>query len=161
WSAPLAAQLGHRVPLDTERGYHLMLPQPARRPLRPIMYSRRRFVICPMEEGLRLTGCVEFAGLERGPDYRRIEQLLPFVSSILPGLDTRIESRWLGYRPSLPDGVPVIDSAGAGRVVFAFGHGHLGMTQGPATARAVMALLEGSAPPFPLAPFRISRFAGR
>lgn len=161
WSAPLAAQLGHRVPLETERGYHLMLPQPAKRPLRPIMYSRRRFVICPMEEGLRLTACVEFAGLERGPDYRRIEQLLPFVSSILPGLDTRIESRWLGYRPSLPDGVPVIDSAGAGRVVFAFGHGHLGMTQGPATARAVKALLEGSTPPFPLAPFRITRFAGR
>lgn len=159
WSAPLAARLGHRVPLEAERGYHLMLPHPARRPARPIMYPRRRFVICPMEEGLRLTACVEFAGLERGPDYRRIERLLPFVASILPGLDERIESRWLGYRPSLPDSLPVIDSAGAGRVIFAFGHGHLGMTQGPATARAVTALLEGRPAPFALAPFRISRFA--
>jgi D-amino-acid dehydrogenase len=158
WSKSLAAQLGLRVPLETERGYHVMLPTPARSVSRPIMYSRRRFVLCPMQEGMRVTACVEFAGLERGPDYRRIEQLLPFTSTVLPGLDTTIQSRWLGYRPSLPDGIPVIDTAAEGRVVLAFGHGHLGLTQGPATALAVQALIEGSQPPFPLEPYSARRF---
>lgn len=158
WSRPLAAQLGVRVPLDTERGYHVMLPTPARNLRRPVLFTRRRFVLCPMEEGLRVTACVEFAGLERGPDYRRIEKLLPFATTVLPGLDTRIQSRWLGYRPSLPDGIPVIDSVAGGRVILAFGHGHLGLTQGPATAAAVLALVEGTAPPFPLAPYRADRF---
>ncbi len=158
WSRTLAAQVGLRVPLDTERGYHVMLPTPERSVGRPIMFSRRRFVLCPMEEGLRVTACVEFAGLERSPDYRRIEKLLPFTATVLPGLDTRIQSRWLGFRPSLPDGIPVIDSVADGRVIFAFGHGHLGLTQGPATAAAVLSLVQGSASPFPLEPYRADRF---
>lgn len=158
WSRTLAAQLGYTVPLDTERGYHVMLPTPARNLGRPVLYGRRRFVMCPMEEGLRITACVEFAGLERGPDYRRIEKLLPFAATLLPGLDTHIQSRWLGFRPSLPDGIPVIDGVADGRVVFAFGHGHLGLTQGPATAAAVLALIKGSASPFPLASYRADRF---
>jgi D-amino-acid dehydrogenase len=158
WSERFTRPLGFRVPLDTERGYHLMLPHPAKRFARPVMYARRRCVLCPMQEGVRLTACVELAGLERGPDYRRIEKLLPFAARLVPGLETRIESRWLGYRPSLPDGKPVIDAVANGRVLLAFGHGHLGMTQGPATAEAVCALLEGTAPPFPLAPFRVTRF---
>ena len=158
WSRPLALRLGLRIPLDTERGYHLMLPTPERNLNRPVLLTRRRFVLCPMEEGLRLTACVEFAGLARHPDYRRIESLLPFAATVLPGLDPRIQSRWLGYRPSLPDGVPVIDSIAGGRVVLAFGHGHLGLTQGPATAHAVRALIDGTPPPFPLAPYRADRF---
>ena len=158
WSRPLAAQVGYRIPLDTERGYHVMLPTPARSVRRPVLYSRRRFVLCPMEEGLRVTACVEFAGLERGPDYRRIEQLLPFAATLLPGLDQTIQSRWLGFRPSLPDGVPVIDSVADGRVVLAFGHGHLGLTQGPATAAAVLALVQGTPSPFALEPYRANRF---
>jgi D-amino-acid dehydrogenase len=158
WSRTLAAQVGYKVPLDTERGYHVMLPSPARNLRRPVLYGRRRFVMCPMEEGLRVTACVEFAGLERGPDYRRIEKLLPFAATLLPGLDTRIQSRWLGFRPSLPDGIPVIDSVADGRVVFAFGHGHLGLTQGPATAAAVLALVQGRPAPFPLDSYRADRF---
>lgn len=157
WSRPLALQLGFRIPLDTERGYHVMLPTPQRSLHRPVLYPRRRFVMCPMEEGLRVTACVEFAGLEREPDYRRIEKLLPFAATLLPGLDTSIQSRWLGFRPSLPDGIPVIDQVAGGRVIFAFGHGHLGLTQGPATAAAVLSLVEGTPAPFPLAPYRADR----
>jgi D-amino-acid dehydrogenase len=160
WSGPLARSVGARVPLDTERGYHVMLPTPARNLTRPVLFPRRRFVLCPMQEGLRITACVEIAGLQRGPDYRRIEKLLPFAATLLPGMDTRIQDRWLGYRPSLPDARPVIDIAGHGRVVLAFGHGHLGLTQGPATALAAQALVEGREPPFSLHPYRADRFRG-
>ncbi len=82
---------------------------------------------------------------------------LPFAATLLPGLDMSIQSRWLGFRPSLPDGIPVIDQVAGGRVIFAFGHGHLGLTQGPATAAAVLSLVEGTPAPFPLAPYRADR----
>jgi D-amino-acid dehydrogenase len=158
WSRGLARQLGAKVRLDTERGYHLMLPvaEPGLR--RPVVNGEEHFVLCPMEAGVRLTSQVEFAGLDAPPDYRRIRAMLPRAKRMLPGLVVEERSAWLGFRPSLPDSLPVIGpSPRHAEVVFAFGHGHLGLTQGPVTGRIVADLVAGRDPGLDLTPYRPGR----
>jgi D-amino-acid dehydrogenase len=158
WSRGLARQLGAKVRLDTERGYHLMLPPAEPGLCRPVVNGEDHFVLCPMETGTRLTGQVEFAGLEAPPDYRRIRSLLPRARRMLPGVAAEEKSAWLGFRPSLPDSLPVIGSApGHPDVYFAFGHGHLGLTQGPVTGRIVADLMAGRDTGLDLAPYRAGR----
>ena len=158
WSGGLAQRLGVRPRLDTERGYHLMLPQPEKSIARPTYNADRSFVLSPMETGLRLTTQVEFAGLAAPPDYRRIETILQGAQEVLPSLRPEIQSRWLGFRPSIPDSLPVIGPAPRdGRVICAFGHGHLGLTQGPATGRIVADLIAGRDPGLELAPYSPAR----
>jgi D-amino-acid dehydrogenase len=158
WSRGLARQLGAKVRLDTERGYHLMLPAADPGLRRPVVNGEEHFVLCPMETGVRLTSQVEFAGLDAPPDYRRIRALLPRAKRMLPGLVAEERSAWLGFRPSLPDSLPVIGpSPRHAEVLFAFGHGHLGLTQGPVTGRVVADLLAGRDPGIDLAPYRPGR----
>ncbi len=158
WSRGLARQLGVKVHLDTERGYHLMLPPAEPGLRRPVVNGEEHFVLCPMETGLRLTSQIEFAGLAAPPDYRRIRGLLPRAKRMLPGLRPEEQSAWLGFRPSLPDSLPVIGlSPRHGDVVLAFGHGHLGLTQGPVTGRIVADLLSGRDPGLDLACYRPGR----
>jgi D-amino-acid dehydrogenase len=158
WSSPLAAMLGARVPLDTERGYHVMLPpQPFELPC-PVTPGDLRFCITPMANGLRAAGTVEFAGLDAPPDPRRHAILLRHLGQAFPGARTEGHTTWMGFRPSLPDSLPVIGRI-APNVVAAFGHGHIGLTTGPATGEIVAALAAGRPPPIDLAPFAASRFA--
>jgi len=158
WSKDFTRRLGVRPPLDTERGYHLMLPTPDRNLNRPTVNGENDFVLCPMETGLRLTAGVEFAGLEAPPNYDRVRGLLPDAQRMLPGLKAEERSAWLGFRPSLPDSLPVIGPApDCPQIVCAFGHGHLGMTQGPATGRIVADMIAGRAPNLDVTPFRADR----
>jgi D-amino-acid dehydrogenase len=158
WSKAMARALGVGPPLDSERGYHLMLPPADKGLSRPTVNVDDGFVLCPMEEGIRLTSGVEFAGLEAPANFTRVRGLLPLAARMLPGLDTREQSAWLGFRPSMPDGLPVIGPAPAVPHVYcAFGHGHLGMTHGPATGRAIADLIAGRDPGLDLAPFRATR----
>ena len=164
WSRGLAAELGASIPLDTERGYHVMLPNPEKGIRRPTVHGERVLCLSPMEQGIRLASQVEFAGLDAPPDYRRIRSLLPEAKRMLPGLDTREDSVWMGRRPSLPDSLPVIGpSPRYEDVYFAFGHGHLGLTEGPVTGRIiadlVADLVAGRDPGFDLSPFRAARFS--
>lgn len=158
WSRGLARRLGARVRLDTERGYHLMLP-PAEPGLnRPTVWGEHYLVLSPMEHGIRLASGVEFAGLRAPADFARIRSLLPLARRMLPSLDTRERSAWMGFRPSMPDSLPVIGPSPRHRgVYFAFGHGHLGMGQGPATGRIVADLVAGRDPGLDLSPFRPGR----
>jgi D-amino-acid dehydrogenase len=160
WSGRLSSQLGDRVPLDTERGYHAMLPTSNNRLLqRPVMHGDLSFVLSPMACGFRITSQVEFAGLQAAPDFRRIRSLLPVAERMLPGLDTRETSVWMGCRPSLPDSLPVLGfSPRSERVIYAFGHQHLGLTLGPASAQIVADLVAGRGPRIDLAPYRVDRF---
>ncbi len=158
WSRGLARQLGARVRLDTERGYHLMLPGDGVRLGRPTRHGEQGFVLSPMETGIRITSQVEFAGLDAPPDFRRIRGLLPRVRRMLPGLKGDEQSIWLGFRPSLPDSLPVIGPAPDHEDIYlAFGHGHLGLTQGPVTGRIVADLVAGRDPGLDLAPYRPGR----
>ncbi|WP_169545929.1 NAD(P)/FAD-dependent oxidoreductase [Sneathiella aquimaris] len=161
WSKNLAGQFGADIPLDTERGYHLMFQTPNGPTIqRPIVYGEKSFVLAPMEMGVRMTSQVEFAGLEAGPDYRRIRKLVPLAQKMLPSLDGKEQDVWLGYRPSLPDSLPVIGpSPRSNRVTFAFGHQHYGMTLGPTTGRLVRDIVLGNRDSLPLWPYRANRFS--
>jgi D-amino-acid dehydrogenase len=159
WSRGLAKQLGAAVPLDTERGYHLMLPPVEPGLGRPTIHGEHSFSLCPMEHGTRLTSQVEFAGLEAPPDFRRVRGLLGAAKRMLPGLEIAERSAWLGFRPSLPDSLPVVGPVdGLPDVYLGFGHGHLGMTQGPVTGRILADLVAGRDPGIDLAPYRCDRW---
>ncbi len=159
WSKPLAAQLGSRPPLDTERGYHLHLPAPGVMPRLPIYSTERAFVCSPLEHGLRIAGTVELGGLEAPPDWRRAEALLTHARRWLPGIEAEGASRWMGFRPSMPDSLPVISgSPHHANAFFAFGHGHSGLGMGAKTGRLVADLLAGRDPGIDMTPYRIDRF---
>ena len=161
FSGPLARQLGAPVPLDTERGYHLNFQWDGQTPTlqRPTLVSGPQFVLCPMSDGLRLTGGVELGGLEAPPDFRRIRRLAAVARQVLPGLTGEIDREWMGYRPSLPDSKPVIGrSERHPNVWFGFGHGHLGLTYSAATGRLIADGMAGRAESVPLVPFRAERF---
>jgi D-amino-acid dehydrogenase len=164
YSKPLAAALGDKVPLETERGYHLMIRDPEVAPRIPTADADGRFVATPMETGLRFAGTVELAGLEAPPDWRRAHILLEQGRRMLPGLAAshpaeRI-SVWMGHRPSLPDSLPVIGpSRATPDVIYAFGHGHVGMTAAPMTGKIVADLVAGRPPSIDIKPFSASRFA--
>ncbi|MDZ5699350.1 NAD(P)/FAD-dependent oxidoreductase [Chelativorans sp. M5D2P16] len=162
WSRPFAAGFGDRVPLETERGYNTTLPADAFAVKRQLIFPRHGFVVTPLETGLRIGGAVELAGLKRAPDYRRSRAMLEKAARFLPGLKTEGGRAWMGYRPSLPDSLPIVGQAGRERRVFyAFGHGHLGLTQAAATGRLIRDLVLEQSPPIDLRPFRAGRFRER
>ncbi len=164
YSKPLAAALGDRVPLETERGYHLMIGDPEVMPRIPIADADGKFVATPMAQGLRFAGTVELAGLAAPPDWRRARILLEQGRRMLPGLaaehpEERL-SLWMGHRPALPDSLPVLGRSRASPdVIYAFGHGHIGMTAAPMTGRIVADLVAGRAAAIDIAPFAAGRFA--
>jgi D-amino-acid dehydrogenase len=163
WSKPLAAMLGDRIPLETERGYHLMIRDPEIMPRIPTADADSKFVATPMETGLRFAGTVELAGLTSPPDWRRARMLLGQGRKMLPGLaaehpEERI-SVWMGHRPSLPDSLPALGPSRASPdVIYAFGHGHVGMTAAPQTGRIVADLVAGRRPAIDITPFTPARF---
>ncbi|MGE1173421.1 FAD-binding oxidoreductase [Pseudomonas sp. BW7P1] len=138
-SATLTAALtGKKVPLDTERGYHLMLPHEHDRLPFPVTSLERKFIMTPMSEGLRLAGTVEFAGLDAPPTMARAWQLHRLSKGLFRNeLNIEAATPWMGLRPSLPDSLPVIDRVCDGKVLLAFGHQHLGLTQAAVTAEMV------------------------
>ena len=139
-SAKLTTALtGKKVPLDTERGYHLMLPQEHERLPFPVTSLERKFIMTPMTEGLRLAGTVEFAGLEKQPSMERAWQLHRLSQGLFrKDLSAEAATPWMGFRPSLPDSLPVIDQVCDGKVLLAFGHQHLGLTQAAVTAEMIV-----------------------
>ncbi len=159
WSHRLARTLGERIPLETERGYNTTLPVGAFDLKRQLTFGGHGFVVTPLSTGVRVGGAVEFAGLDAPPNFARAAALLAKAKRFMPGLRTEGGTQWMGFRPSLPDSLPAIGvSATDERVVYAFGHGHLGLTQSAATARLVADIIFGRLPPLDLAPFRPQRF---
>ena len=138
-SAKLTAALtGKKVPLDTERGYHLMLPHEHGRLPFAVTSLERKFIMTPMNDGLRLAGTVEFAGLERAPSMERAWQLHRLSKGLFKrDLNADAATPWMGFRPSLPDSLPIIDKVCDGKVLLAFGHQHLGLTQAAVTAELI------------------------
>lgn len=159
WSHLLAASLGERIPLETERGYNTTLPVDAFDVKRQLIFPGHGFVITPLATGLRVGGAVELGGLDRQPNYARARAMLEKARRFLPGLDTQGGREWMGFRPSLPDSLPVIGTARASsHIVYAFGNGHLGLTQAAAMGRLARDLALGDNPPMDLSPFSPQRF---
>lgn len=157
-SRALAAQAGDRVPLDTERGYHVEWEMAEPRLTRPSCQTARGFYLCPMAGRLRAVGTVELGGLGAPPSPHRIAKLIEGARTVFPDLPEPSRD-WMGFRPSMPDSLPVIGpSRGGPEVIHAFGHGHLGVTLAAVTAQIVADLVAGRAPPLDIAPFRANRF---
>jgi glycine/D-amino acid oxidase-like deaminating enzyme len=163
WSAQLLTPLGVRVPLETERGYHAVISDPGIAPRYPVMPSDGKMACVMTPQGLRLAGQVELAGLDAAPNWKRAAVLRDYARSVFPGLPRELPEAkvkvWMGHRPSTPDGLPCIGPAsGCADVVYAFGHGHVGLTAGAATARLVAELIGGRPSSIDLAPYAARRF---
>jgi D-amino-acid dehydrogenase len=162
-SKPLAASIGDRLPLETERGYHVMIEDAQTGPRTSVMASDAKMVVNWTDRGLRAAGQVEIAGLEAAPNWKRAEILRDHMISMFPKLPkdlpaARVRS-WFGHRPSMPDGRPCIGYSSASRdVVYAFGHGHVGLVGSARTGRVVAQLVGGHAAEIPVTPFDPKRF---
>ncbi|MBO1074102.1 NAD(P)/FAD-dependent oxidoreductase [Roseomonas marmotae] len=145
WSARLLAPLGYRIPLESQRGYHVMLPRAGLQLGRCIVPADRKVFITPMEGGIRVGGTVEFGGTEKPPTPRRAELLYRDLKAVLPDASTEeSEGFWMGHRPCLPDSLPVIGpSRKLPNLAFAFGHGHLGLTGAASTAELLAPAILG------------------
>ncbi|GKY87715.1 D-amino-acid dehydrogenase [Sinisalibacter aestuarii] len=158
-SGALLAPLGLRLPLETERGYNTTLPAGAFDLRTHVSFSSHGFVVSRIGDGVRVGGAVELGGLRLAPNMKRADALLAKAKSFLPGLDTTGGKRWMGFRPSMPDSLPVIGAApGHPNLILAFGHGHLGLTQSAGTAEIVADLVAGRGTAIDLAPYRAGRF---
>lgn len=163
WSRPLARMLGDDVPLDTERGYHIVVRDAESGPRIPTMWAEGKIIATPMDGGLRFAGQVEFAGLDAPPNWGRADVQLALGQKMYPRLSASYPeerlSRWIGFRPSLPDSLPVIGrSTRFANAFHAFGHGHVGMAAGSTTGRVVAELVSGKTPSIPVEPFSPARF---
>jgi len=160
FSKPLAAMVGAKVPLDTERGYHCYLKLASGSGVgRSTYFADHGFVVAPMADGMRVTSGVEFAGTDAPPDYRRIRRMAGLAKDALSGLSGEPEREWLGFRPSMPDSKPVIGPAPASdKVTLAFGHGHLGLSFAAITGKCVADLVAGRPTAAPMEPFKATRF---
>lgn len=145
WSRSLLDVEGLRLPLESQRGYHVEFDGEA--PVsRTVVLADRKTFVTPMETGLRVGGTVEIAGLTAPPDWRRAELLVDAAHEAFPSLRATPARRWMGHRPCLPDSVPFVGPVPDRPGLFAaVGHGHLGLTDAPATAVRIADAIEGQA----------------
>lgn len=141
----------------------VVIPHPAPMPQHALMPHDGKMAVTPTLDGLRIAGQVELASLSAKPDWRRADILLGFAKRMFPSFADHITTvsiaKWMGHRPSTPDGLPSIGKAsGCADIVHAFGHGHSGLCQAPATARLVATLLDDGPPPFNPCPYAPQRF---
>ncbi len=162
WSARLARCIGDKVFLEAERGYHMVFGPGSEHLLdRPVLFPGFGMVLSPMAGGLRLLNGTELAGLDAPPDFRRIRRLTETARRVLPALEGKpAGNEWIGYRPSTPDSLPVIGPSPRSRnVVYAFGHGHLGLTMAARTAEMVRDVIGDDRTASELVAYQIDRFA--
>ena len=161
WSRRMAEQLGHKVPLEAERGYHLVLENPSIKPPMPYMIADGKFAMTPMDAGIRCAGLVEFGGVDAPAVAGRTRFFERRIRALYPDLEWQGEQTWMGRRPSLPDSLPMIgESTQARHVWFAFGAQHVGLTSGPKTGRMIADMIGGRTPNVDMAPFATNRFDG-
>ncbi|MBV4542977.1 NAD(P)/FAD-dependent oxidoreductase [Pseudomonas vlassakiae] len=159
WSGLLAQKLGDRVLMESERGYNTTIAEPGVQLSREVIFAERHFVATPLTCGLRIGGAAEFGGLDAVANFKRSEALVKLASIYLPNLNAQGGKPWAGHRPTTPDSLPVIGrSRRHPNVIYAFGHGHLGLTQAATTGRLATDLAMGATPPIDLAPFSVERF---
>lgn len=159
WSRELLDPLGIPVPLQTERGYHAMMPNPNITLKIPMSVKNRGFGITPMEGGMRAGGTVEIGDLSAVPDERRAMILVTHAKRIFPTLQTGEPAYWMGHRPSTPDSLPIVGEApGRPGLFLALGHGHFGMTGGPPSGRLLARMINGEPLGIDPIPYSVGRF---
>lgn len=159
WSGILAGRLGDRVLLESERGYNMTIADPGVALKHPLLFAERKFVATPLSCGLRIGGAAEFGGLNAPANFNRSRTLAKLACRYLPDLRVEQGTSWAGHRPSTPDSLPVIGrSPHHSSVFYAFGHGHLGLTQAATTGRLIRDLLYSRHTPIDMTPYAIARF---
>jgi D-amino-acid dehydrogenase len=147
------------LPLETERGFHVLFPGYQDALNRPVGWSPGGFYLTPMSHGLRAAGTVELGGLSDARRQGNLDHITRHARRLLPDLPERAESDWVGHRPTMPDSLPVIGrSARTPQIILAFGHQHVGMTLGGITGKLVAQIAGGETPQVDLAPFAPERF---
>jgi len=158
FSARLLKSTGVNIPLETERGYHVSCPTPKVTVNRPVMDGELKFFVTPMSVGYRFAGLVEFAGLDKPPQAKRVDVLTRSAKKMIPQLNTDNATSWMGFRPTLCDSVPVIGYAPNNKhIIYAFGHQHLGLTCAPMTASLVSDLVAQREPAIDVSKYCVSR----
>ena len=159
FSKRLTDNLDEKIPLDTERGYHVHFKDCDHLLKRPVIFSNRGFGITPMEQGLRVVGTVEFGGLNNPPSKGRIKNLINNAKYLLGDLPEH-EDEWMGFRPSLPDFLPVIGpSKNHKNIFYSFGHHHLGWTLGPISGKIIAGMIAEENTNLNLKPYSSLRFS--
>ncbi|NIZ63341.1 FAD-binding oxidoreductase [Sedimentitalea sp. CY04] len=159
WSTTLLKPLGIRIPMQAERGYHVSFQDPGIALNHSVMDMDMKFVASSMNDGLRVAGTAEFAGLDAPPNQKRLDGLIQLTRSMLPGLNESDIQTWSGQRPSLPDSLPCIGEInGFPGLIAAFGHSHYGLMMAPKTGRIVADLVVETPANTDLSPFRPNRF---
>ena len=158
FSKKLTDKLSEKIPLDTERGYHVHFKGYDHLITRPVVYSNRGFGMSPMDQGLRVVGTVEFGGLNNPLSKNRIKNLILNAQEMLDGLPEH-KDEWLGFRPTLPDFLPVIgQSKNYSNVFYCFGHHHLGWTLGAISGKIISKLVSNENTNLELSPYSSIRF---
>jgi len=158
FSKRLTDNLDEKIPLDTERGYHVHFKGCDHLLNRPVIFSNRGFGITPMEQGLRVVGTVEFGGLNNPPSKGRVKNLINNAKYMLGDLPEH-EDEWMGFRPSLPDFLPVIGpSKNHKNIFYCFGHHHLGWTLGPISGKIIAGMIAEENTNLDLKPYSSLRF---
>jgi len=158
FSKKLTDQLGEKIPLDTERGYHVHFKEKDHLISRPVIFLDRGFGMTPMNQGLRAVGTVELGGLKNPPSKKRIEYIIRCAKELLPQLNKH-DDEWLGFRPTLPDFLPILGPSLKNKnIIYAFGHQHLGWTLGAITGKIISGIVAGEKTNLDLAPYSSKRF---
>jgi D-amino-acid dehydrogenase len=160
WSKDLMKKLGLKIPLETERGYHVIFENPSQVPRNPMMITAGKFGVNPMETGLRCAGTVELGDHHAGPSKAPIKLLRHFAKAAFPHLTYTGTQEWMGFRPSTPDSVPLIGELGTSGIYVGFGHQHVGLTAGPKTGRLIAQMMDGITPNTDMSPYAPDRFSG-
>lgn len=159
WSKPLMKKLGLSIPIETERGYHIIFKDATGGPSHPIMIASGKFVGTPMAAGLRCAGVVEFGGLDAGPSSNVLGLLRRQAKAAFPNLEYTEEIEWLGHRPAPADSLPLIGQVRETGIFTAFGHHHIGLTGGPKTGRITAGLVADQPTNTDIGAFDPMRFA--
>jgi D-amino-acid dehydrogenase len=159
WSKTLAQKQGARVPMETERGYHIDLINPSVKPRAAMMIASGKFVITPMHGRIRCAGIVEFGGLEAPANKAPIDLLKTNVHQTWPNLEYDSVNEWMGHRPAPADSIPFIGKFDKTPELYAaFGHHHVGLTGGPKTGRIIADMIANRNLDIDMTPYRVSRF---
>ena len=158
WSNQIANMIGDKFPLDTERGYHILFETNEKLINRPVAWSESGFYLIQIHNGVRAAGTVEIAGLNKSPNKKRLNMIERQSRKVLPQLG-KVQSTWMGRRPTLPDSLPIIgNSQKNNNIIYAFGHQHVGWTLGAVTGKIIDSLSRDQIPNIDISAYSPSRF---
>jgi D-amino-acid dehydrogenase len=159
WSRQLLVNFGFNLPLEAERGYHLLLRDPGIELNNSIMDADGKYVASSMDAGIRIAGTAEFSGLDTAPNYARARRFAKQARQLFPRINCDQPEEWMGARPSFPDSLPCLgEIPGLTGIVAAFGHSHYGLGMAPGTSTIIADCVTGRRPSVDMAPYHIGRF---